>query len=264
MSGKDYGGQRHNMEDDTMVDTLRAQASIIWPLERELLFRNADGASGRVLDIACGTGEILRRVKRDFRPAFVTGIDLFHGHLRRAPKPVAKGDGYRLPFGDDTFDLALARHVTQALEDPVRFLREALRVLRPGGRIHTVAEDYAGLFFDTEDYATANHFPEAAEAFRPRGTDLYQGRRAYRHLLEAGFADVRVDPLVVDTQNADRDTFASVLMHWRDGYSGVLGEITGKGEPEMRRRFDAMVAAIQDETRYTAWLLFVVSGTKSE
>jgi len=42
----------------------------------------------------------------------------------------------------------------------------------------------------------------------------------------------------------------------------VLGEITGKGEAEMRRRFDAMVAAILDETRYTAWLLFVVSGTK--
>jgi len=162
VSGKDYGGQRHNMEDDTMVDTLRAQASIIWPLERALLKRHVTGAIGRVLDIACGTGEILRRVKRDFRPSFVTGVDLFHGHLQRAPKPVAKGDGYRLPFGSDLFDLALARHVTQALEDPVRFLREALRVLRPGGRIHTVAEDYAGLFFDTEDYATARRFVRAA------------------------------------------------------------------------------------------------------
>jgi ubiquinone/menaquinone biosynthesis C-methylase UbiE len=262
MSAHDYGGQRHNMEDDTMVDTLRAQASIIWPLERELLARSGAAGSGRVLDIACGTGEILRRVKRDFRPGFVTGVDLFHGHLQRAPKPVSKGDGYRLPFGADTFDLALARHVTQALKDPVEFLREALRVLRPGGQVHVVAEDYAGLFFDTEDYAVANHFPEMSEAFRPRGTDLYQGRRAFRHLLEAGFENVRVDPLVVDTQNADRDTFAAVMMHWRDGYAGVLGEITGKGEAEMRRRFDVMIAGIRDESRYTAWLLFVVSGRK--
>ena len=88
------------------------------------------------------------RFRAEFAPDLAVGVDLFRGHLRRATPPVVQGDGRRTPFREGTFDLVLVRHVLQAVPDPVAILREARRVLRPGGRIHLLVEDYSALLFD--------------------------------------------------------------------------------------------------------------------
>jgi len=260
MSGADYGGQRRNMEDETMVGTLACQASVVWPQERAILARRHGLPLGRVLDLGCGTGEVLRRLRGDCR--LLVGLDLFPGHLRRAAPPVVCGDGFRAPFRSGAFDLVLVRHLLQALPDPVALLKEAHRLLRPGGHVHLLVEDYAAILFDDEDYAVADHFREVAPRFRPHGTDLYQGRRALRHLLEAGFRDVVVDPLLVDNLTADREQLAGVFHFWREGYAATLADLLGTTEDEVRRRFDRMIAAIRDERRYAAWLLFAVSASR--
>lgn len=260
----DYGGQRDLMEDRSMQETLRWQAELIWPAERAILRRTAgDALSGDVLDLACGTGEILRRLRREFRPRRAVGLDLFPGHLHRAEPPVVHGDGYALPFAEGTFDLVLVRHLLQALPDPVGLLREARRVLRRGGRIHLLAEDYFGLFFDDpDDDGTTYHFSEVAPRFRREGTDLLQGRRAPRHLAEAGFGEVAVEPLLVDNREGRGEALARVFLHWRDGYARKLAQLLGVAEAETRRRFDRMAELARDPGRYTAWLLFVVRGRR--
>ena len=256
----DYGGQRRNMEDESMRGTLAAQANVIWPQEREILKRRHGPRLGRVLDLACGTGEILRRVRDEFRPRFSTGLDLFRGHLLLSRPPVVQGDGYRAPFRDGSFDLILVRHVLQALPDPVALLREVRRLLAPKGRAHLLVEDYAAILFDVPDYETADHFREVAPRFRDRGTDLYQGRRIVRHLREAGFTRIAVDPLLVDNLNADREQLALVFHYWREGYAAILSEVTGRPKAEIRRRFAAMIENVRDPGRYAAWLLLAVDA----
>ncbi|MCK6458463.1 MAG: class I SAM-dependent methyltransferase [Planctomycetes bacterium] len=256
----DYGGQRRNMEHDSMRGTLAAQANVIWPKEREILRRRHGSRSGRVLDLACGTGEILRRVRGELRPRFATGLDLFRGHLLLSRRPVVQGDGYRAPFRDGSFDLVLVRHVLQALPDPVGLLREVRRLLAPGGRAHLLVEDYAAILFDVDDYETADHFREVAPPFRARGTDLYQGRRIVRHLREAGFTRIEVEPLLVDNLTADREQLALVFHWWCEGYAGTLAQVTGRTEAEIRRRFAAMIANVRDPGRYAAWLLLAVDA----
>jgi ubiquinone/menaquinone biosynthesis C-methylase UbiE len=248
------------MEDATMRGTLAAQANVIWPKEREILERRHGSRLGRVLDLACGTGEILRRVREEFRPRFATGVDLFRGHLLLARRPVVQGDGYRAPFRDASFDLVLVRHVLQALPDPVGLLREVRRLLAPGGRAHLLVEDYAAILFDTEDYATADHFREVAPRFRERGTDLYQGRRIVRHLREAGFTGITVEPLLVDNLSADREQLALVFHWWCEGYAAILSDVSGRPESEIRRRFATMIENVRDPNRYAAWLLLAVEA----
>lgn len=256
----DYGGQRRNMEDESMRGTLAAQANVIWPQEREILKRRHGPRLGRVLDLACGTGEILRRVRGEFRPRFSTGLDLFRGHLLLSQGPVVQGDGYRAPFRDGAFDLVLVRHVLQALPDPVGLLREVRRLLAPKGRAHLLVEDYAAILFDVPDYETADHFREVAPRFRGRGTDLYQGRRIVRHLREAGFSRIAVEPLLVDNLNADREQLAMVFHYWCEGYAATLAQVTGLRESEIRRRFAAMIENVRDPGRYAAWLLLAVDA----
>ncbi len=256
----DYGGQRSNMEDDSMRGTLAAQANVIWPREREILKRRHGPRLGRVLDLACGTGEILRRVREEFKPRLATGLDLFRGHLLLSRRPVVQGDGYRAPFRDGAFDLVLVRHVLQALPDPATLLREVRRLLAPNGRAHLLVEDYAAILFDVEDYETADHFHEVAPRFRGRGTDLYQGRRVVRHLREAGFSRIAVEPLLVDNLTADREELAKVFHYWCEGYAAILAEVTGRAEAEIRRRFAAMIENVRDPDRYAAWILFAVDA----
>jgi SAM-dependent methyltransferase len=46
------------------------------------------------------------------------------------------GDGYRLPFADATFDLVFSSNVLEHVADPERFLRESIRVAKPGGHVY--------------------------------------------------------------------------------------------------------------------------------
>ena len=169
------------------------------------------------------------------------------------------GDGFALPFADGSFDLVLVRHLLQALPDPVPLLEEARRV---GRRIHLLVEDYAGILLDVDaDMTVESHFHEVTPRFLSKGTDLHQGRRAYRHLREAGYADIEVEPLVVDTASGNRDAFAVVFRHWKLGYAETLAGLLGVPTHETERRFDRMIEAIRDPGRYCAWLLFVLSAS---
>jgi len=98
---------------------------------RSLGLRNG----ARVLDVACGTGDLCAALVHEGYRAF--GIDFSAGMLRvrHTDAPVARCDAERLPFPDETFDgltcgFALRNFV--ALE-PV--LAEAARVTRSGGRV---------------------------------------------------------------------------------------------------------------------------------
>jgi SAM-dependent methyltransferase len=89
--------------------------------------------SGLCLDIGCGTGIHAARVRGlGWTPV---GVDMSSGMLRhaRGRLPVAKADGARLPIREGSVSAAIAMMVHTDLPDYPGVLREAARVLRPGG-----------------------------------------------------------------------------------------------------------------------------------
>jgi demethylmenaquinone methyltransferase / 2-methoxy-6-polyprenyl-1,4-benzoquinol methylase len=95
----------------------------------------------RVLDLACGTGDIAFAVAA--RGSRVVGLDITHRMLQLASgKPQASrrvsfvtGDMMALPFPDASFDVITTGYGLRNVPDLGGALREMHRVLRPGGRM---------------------------------------------------------------------------------------------------------------------------------
>ncbi len=98
-------------------------------------------AFGRVLDVASGDGAIAELIAP--RARHVTCLDLSArvaaagaARLAHLPHVVFRvGDMHELPFAEASFDEVLLAHSLSYARDPGRALREAARVLRPGGRL---------------------------------------------------------------------------------------------------------------------------------
>jgi ubiquinone/menaquinone biosynthesis C-methylase UbiE len=99
-----------------------------------------------LLDLGTGTGRMLELFGREIERGL--GLDLSldmlllaRDRLERAGLKhcsVRQGDIYDLPIANDSFDVVILHQVLHFLDDGARAIREAARVLRPGGRLLVV------------------------------------------------------------------------------------------------------------------------------
>ena len=89
----------------------------------------------RVLDLACGTGDLCRELeKRGYR---AIGVDRSAGMLaaQRTSSPLVRGDALRLAFRTNGVDGIVCGFALRNFASLKPFLIECARVLRPGGRV---------------------------------------------------------------------------------------------------------------------------------
>lgn len=100
--------------------------------------RAVQGLHGKVLDVACGTGDMVMELLR--QGCSVTGVDLSKEMMaiakRKAPQAEYRlADVERLPFGDASFDAVTCAFGVRNFVHLEQGLSEMLRVLKPGGRM---------------------------------------------------------------------------------------------------------------------------------
>jgi SAM-dependent methyltransferase len=199
---------------------------------RDAFFDQIVPAPGRLtLDLGCGEG----RVARDLRDRGhrVVGIDTSTTMLHHAREADAEGryvraDAMRQPFGNGTFDMVVAYNSLMDVDDMPAAVREAARVLEPGGQLcvsvtHPVSESgsFAGKepdapFVITGTYLERWRFEGAFErdgltiTFRGWHYPLQDYARA---LEDAGFLIERIrEP---SASAAARERFGESEERWR-------------------------------------------------
>ena len=119
----------------------------------DLLVDHLDwGGEGRAIDIGCGSGAVAIRVAKKYPDAEVVGLDYWgkvweyskakcerNARIEKVDGRVSfqKGDAAKLPFEDGFFDAAVSNfafHEVGSARDKREVLKEALRVVRKGGK----------------------------------------------------------------------------------------------------------------------------------
>jgi ubiquinone/menaquinone biosynthesis C-methylase UbiE len=258
------------MADESMVRNLDAQARAIWPQEVALLQRYGLPPDASILDAGCGTGEGASRVARLFPGAHVLAVDILEDHLARA-RALYADLAPRLTFEHQSifalqertgnFDLTVCRHVLHSIPQADAVIAELARVTRPGGYLHLIVEDYGMLHFQRGQLDPRDFWHEGPRAMeRATNTDLSIGRNTFGILTALGLENVAIDYIVVDTIRVPRETFATIITAWRDGYAGAIGELTPISQESAIDYFNQMIANIRDPIGYAVWMVPVVSA----
>jgi demethylmenaquinone methyltransferase/2-methoxy-6-polyprenyl-1,4-benzoquinol methylase len=175
----------------------------------------------RVLDICCGTGDLLFSAGRIADPGTkIVGLDFTLPMLAVARRRkergggregLVQGDALRLPFPDASFGALTIGYGLRNVADLPAALREMRRVLAPGGRAvvldfgkpdNAVAGALYGAYLRTVLPAIGWLFHGDPETYRyiPASLERYPAQRGVERLMrEAGFVNVRYENRILGT-----------------------------------------------------------------
>jgi SAM-dependent methyltransferase len=135
-------------------------------------------ARARILDAGCGSGRNMLELARH---GVVTGVELSETSVElaraRDAGEVLAGSVLEMPFGADSFDLAVSLDVIEHLEDDLAALRELRRIVAPGGALLITVPAYPWLWSGHDEI---NHHHRR-----------YTRRSLQRVAEQAGWAQVR-------------------------------------------------------------------------
>lgn len=150
-----------------------------------------------IVELGVGTGKNFPYYPSE---ADVTAIDIAPKMLERARRraeregvdvDLMEADAQDLPFADDSFDAAVATFVFCSVPDPVQGLREARRVVRPGGQLVLVEHVLS-------DIPVVQTLMKWFDWLPSHIWGAHIDRRTVENVRQAGFADVRVKDLSLD------------------------------------------------------------------
>ena len=148
------------MKESSVLDVLDSEKartlghpSYVWRFGQDrrldLINQYAPLAGRRILDVGCGLGMYVRKM-RHFSPD-VHGVDIDPERVAKASQDLPNiqvAPAEKLPFPDDYFDVILSHEVIEHVGDDGQAIREAYRCLNPGGRLVIFAPNRL-YFFET-------------------------------------------------------------------------------------------------------------------
>lgn len=265
------------IEDAAFIPLLRNQTRLLWPQEKQVLLRQGLRSGLRVADICCGCGDVALLIARELNPAIVVGVDHSPPAIEYARKlqdefkvknaDFRLGDATALMLEDEIFDFVLCRLSIQIFSKPEQILKELMRILKPGGRMYLLGEDYDLIVGYPNDKEIRGVYDRAGQYGTDIGMDLYNGKKLYSILTGLKLTNICLDYLNVDTVNSDRRLFGEMISSWRQFSAETIGrklKISQEAHDQLLAGYDAHLQTIRHPFGFTKWTLVSASGEKGK
>ncbi len=225
------------------------------PYARDLAARVEVGGGASVLELACGTGILTRRLRERLpEGARLTATDLNAAMMEYAARKFSPGepvewrqaDACGLPFADESFEAVVCQFGLMFVPDKPKAFAEARRVLKAGGRLLFNVWDE----LERNDLANVAHetistfFDRDPPTFYQVPFSLHDTGELSALLTSAGFEDVRAETLALDCVSPSAREAALGLVEGnpvigaiRERIPGEVPRVLAAVAEELARRF---------------------------
>lgn len=194
------------------------------PYAKDLVERVIVPEGGSLLEIACGTGIVTRRLRDRLPPNVkIVATDLNEAMIKFAAQKFRSdeniewkpADAIDLPFGDELFDGVVCQFGLMFFPDKQAGVNEAFRVLKPNGQyLVSVWDDIARVDLANATQAVIKEFfPENPPDFYDIPFSFHEQDKLRSVLTTAGFHEIKIDVVQLPCVSASARDAARGLIH---------------------------------------------------
>ena len=135
----------------------------------------------KILDVGCGLGNFCRFIWGKYPKAEIFGVDFSPFAVEKATElsdfvaEFSGSDAYELPFNNRSFDVVTGLELVEHLSYPEKFIKEAKRILKPGGKLII---------------STPHKDTEAGELISTEHVKEYEPKELAKILTKCGFGEI--------------------------------------------------------------------------
>lgn len=203
---------------ESELERLRAQVLLSWKQEARMLtwLGLRDGMS--VLELGSGPGFFTKQLLSLLPNSSITAVEIDPEMHQRATQSLhdhacdqlhlVEASVMDTGLTENTYDFAIARFVFQHLSNPIAAVQEALRVLKPGGKLVVIDID-AALWGLVEPYIPELQliYQKTVRTQASRGGNRLIGRQLWRILQAAGYENLQLEAFVYHSDELGLEAF---------------------------------------------------------